>query len=142
MEETRDSMLDHVSFLGRRFQKDDIQSVTILILLDLGIPSQRDGFERLKMAIINCCENPELNRMAMLYETVDAEAGYFAVDQSIRGVIKAGMNAGREKSWNYYFPVSEDGKWKRPSNAVFITRIARVVKLWQDCGEEVSCERV
>lgn len=141
MESTIDKTLDHVMFLARHFKKSDFQSVILVVLLELGIPTQREGFTYLRTVIAQRYDHPLLT-MKELYPTVgvscDTDAGYFQVEQAIRAAINAAWKNRDDKHWDYYFPADESGKMKKPSNTEFITRIACILELWRGCCEEVS----
>ena len=132
--------LQYVQFLGRRFGKDDIKSVILLILIDLRIPSGRDGSYYLRRLIERNCLDPSMNCMKDLYQAVAPGVSYSSMEQLLRGVISSGWNNGSAEKWNLYFPADENGKRRKPSNAQFVTEIARIVELWQGASEEVSYE--
>lgn len=135
-------MLTHVLFLTRHLKKDDIRSATTAILMDIGISEWHSGFGDLVRAIILWSENPEWSFSKELYPEVGRrranKANWKTVEKSIRYAILVAWMRKDKKIWRIYFPPGEDGKMKRPTNAGFISRIARVLELWQNCGEEES----
>lgn len=145
MVSTFEETLVHAMFLARHLNHCDLQYAVIAILLDLGVPTKPAGFDYLKWAIIEFFENPTQTITKELYPNVGKHygrgAGYFQVEKAISRVIAEAWNNRDESVWRCYFPVREDGDIDRPSNAEFISRIARFVELWQGCCEEVEYER-
>ena len=137
-----DVALDHILFLSRRFAKDDYASVIRLILLELRIPSGREGFRLLCKAVEALCEDPSIATMSKLYEDIAPESSYFAVDQAIRSALRFGWRDGTDAKWDLYFPPSKYGVRKCPSNAECITKLALIITLRANCCEEVHYEAV
>ena len=133
-----DDTLEHILFLARRFDRKRIRHVVIMILLELHIPTQCSGFELLVMAIVLCIENPKLILHSSVFEAVARMCGGFSakqVEQAIRRAIDVGWDSGDDAPWQRYFPPEIGGEYVRPSNMVFVTKIARVVELWTGCRE-------
>lgn len=129
--------LDHVDFLARQFHQGDAQYVILVILLELDVPTNYDGFDYLSKAIALYHEDPAQMITKGLYAAV-ANAYRGAVDESqiessIRSAVKSAWARRDESVWSLYFPFDKDGKIKRPSNTEFISRIARVLQLWRGC---------
>ena len=130
--------LKHVLFLARHLPKDNVQTAVALILLELEIPSEYDGFRYLKSAIPMYYENPSLFLTKELYPAVGKIHGSsgLMVERSIRFAISSAWKRSDKKAWNLYFPMNQNRKIQKPSNGEFIAQIARFLELWQNCYEE------
>lgn len=135
-----DDLLGHVLFLTRHLKKNDARCASVAILMDLGIPEWHGGFDDLVRAVILRSQNPEWSFTKELYPEVGwlrrQKIGWNAVERSIRYSISTAWKGRNKRIWCIYFPPDEAGKAKRPTNAEFISRIARVLELWQNCREE------
>lgn len=127
----------HVRFLARQFNRCDIQYVISVVLLELEVPTKFDGFDYLVNAIALYYKDPAQMITKGLYAAVAdlyhgrVEASH--VESSIRTAVKAAWKRKKDDIWKLYFPFEADGKIKRPSNAEFISRIARVLQVWKGC---------
>ena len=127
-----DKMLDHILFLARHFQANDVKYIAMIILLELGFEPKYDGYHYLVNAIVLYLQVPSqitvknlYSAVAALYNgSVDAEQ----VEQAIRSAIRKAWNKSSE-NWYCYFQA-------RPSNADFISTIACIVELWKGWCEE------
>lgn len=132
---TIERTLDHALFLSRHI--NDLQCVIVAILIELGIPAKRNGFEYLKTAILLRYLHPTQLITKELYPDVgrsyDPEVSDFQVEQAIRSTIAYAWKNRDEEIWALYFPSGRDGTLKRPSNADFISMIARFIELWHGC---------
>ena len=142
MEDAINETLDHILFIARRFSKEDLPSVILLILLELHIPTMGEGSYYLRKAIELNCRNPSMVHMKSLYQLIAPGINYSTMEQAIRGAIRTGYRTGSMEKWNIYFQEEDNIKAHGPSNAQFITKIARILELWQNCSEEVSHERI
>lgn len=138
MEIKTDKILRHVLYLARRFDSHRIRQVVIMLLIELGIPTQCEGFEYLVQAIVIYIKDPLQMITTEVYPAiVGLRNGLIEtdrIDQAIRRAINAGWKR-HDDVWSMYFPCGRGGKLVRPSNTVFISRIARVLELWIGCCE-------
>ena len=145
MKSTIEDTLRHVQFLNRRLNTLDIQCMTIVILLELGVATKRDGFDYMKQGILLMCDDPALLITKGVYPEIGKcygpPVGSQQIEQSIRSAINDAWTQRNSRVWGYYFPDVTGNKPKKPTNAEFITRIARVLELWQCCQKEASYER-
>lgn len=133
-----DSTLNHFHFLAKLFGKGDMHYIVKIILIELGIPTNYDGFEYLTTGILVYFQDPSQMIIKGLYPVV-AERSRKQVDgalveSAIRTAIKAGWKHREREAWELYF----SGFTKRPSNTEFISRIACMLDLWQGCCEELN----
>lgn len=142
MVSTLEGTLEHALFLARHLNKCSPQCAAVAMLLELGVPTKRIGFDYLKNAIVLFCEDPTQMITKGIYPAVGQlytpEASPFQVEQAIRTAVNDAWENRDEVVWNYYFPADGHGNTKKPPNAEFISRMGRFLELWQGCCEEVS----
>lgn len=140
-----DDTLRYVQFLARRFDKQNVKAVTLIILFDLDIVPSNEGFEYLRKAIEMGLANSNIAVTKELYSTVsriyDGNGIWAPVEQAIRRAIQAAWNERDEETWDLFFPPRQGKKAKCPSNKEFIARIACIIELWQSC-KEADYERI
>lgn len=139
MNETIDESLVHIIFLAKNMQGCDVSYVALLVLLELNIPTNQVGFDFLIHAVVAFCKNPLQTMSKGIYPTVAANYDYKVsqeeIEQAIRVVIKKGWENRDSFAWKYYFSHNTSGKMKKPTNSEFISRIGRILQLWQGCCE-------
>lgn len=125
--------------MARRFDKDDIRAVVLIILFDLGFSPSSDGFGYLRRAIELCHANSSTAITKGIYQQItysdDGTDSWRYVDQAIRRVVKTAWNEQDPEIWNLFFPPNSGRIPHCPSNKEFIARIACIVELWQCCKE-------
>lgn len=145
MRSRTDETLKYVQFLARRFDKQDVMAVTLIILYDLDVQPSHDGFTYLRRAIEMqhaCSARPAAKGMFPAVSYVyDAGDSWKAVEQAIRRAITAAWKERDEEVWNLFFPPRRGRKPKCPSNKEFITRISCMIELWKSC-KEADYERI
>jgi len=143
MESRTITMLKYVQFIGRRLDKQDVRSVTLLILLDLNFAPGNEGFVYLRSAIERQRASDVPIVIKRIYPTisgVDDMSSWHYVDQAIRRAIKAAWDDRDPELWYIFFPPGGSRISRCPSNKEFIARIACIIELWQSC-KEVDYER-
>lgn len=134
-----DETIEHVLFLARRFNKSNIRHVTIILLMELGVPTQYDGFDYLVKAIVLCVQDPALVMMKGLYnliaEQYDRKMDTHQIEQAIRNAIEGAWQNGRSEAWERYFLAGQRHNVRKPANAEFVSRLARTLELWTGCCE-------
>lgn len=144
MKSTIEDTLRHVQFLNRYLNTFDIQCMTTVVLLELGISTKRDGFDYMKNGIVLLCEDPALLITKGVYPEIgkcyDPPVSNMQVEQSIRSAITDAWSQRNKRVWGYYFPEDTGRYSQKPTNAELMTRIARILELWQGCQKEVSYE--
>lgn len=143
---TLEETLEHALFLAKYFRKNDLQSVTIAILFELGIDTDILGFEYLKRAIMLYCTTPGQMVMNEIYPGVgkmfEAKPNRHQVEQTIRTAITKAWKNRDDRIWRIFFLPDKNGAIQKPSNGEFISRIAYFLQLWQGCcREEVKNEK-
>lgn len=144
MKSTIEDTLRHVQFLNRHLNTCDIQCMVVVILLELGISTKRDGFEYIKKGILLMYEDPALLITKGVYPEIgkcfNPPVSNMQVERSIRSAISDAWLLRNKRVWGYYFLDSTGSNPKKPTNAEFVTRISRILELWQGCQKEVSYE--
>lgn len=136
MESTIEITLHHILLLVRHLEHCNLPGFVLVVLMELGVPTKCLGFECLKAAIRLQNENPTRTLAKDIYAEIAQMIGNCSeeqVDQAIREVIKMAWKYGSQRAWDWYF--SYDGKpvLKRPTNSEFISRVAYIMELWQEC---------
>lgn len=141
-----DYLLKRMSLLARHLNGCDPLYIATILLMELGVSTKHDGFEYLRRAIVIRFENPYLSIMKDIYPAVARQSAPSVsesqVERSIRNAIRMAFRCTSEESWAHYFPAGLNNKIALPSNAEFITRLARVLDLWKGCCqayEQLSC---
>ena len=106
----------------------DYNMVTSL-LLELGLPTRRKGFRYSRQAILLLLENPELQITKEVYPALGKLFGTEdkAVEKSIRDAIEDAWKLRDDALWRKYFSSAPNGQIPRPSNKVFLTRLAEEI---------------
>jgi len=103
-------------------------------LVSLGIPTKLRGYTYLREAILLMSRDPDQAITKVLYPAVGNICGSNKdqVERSIRSAIEKAWLNRDDRVWQLYFPPGPDGIIPKPSNAVFISRLADHLILQQD----------
>lgn len=142
MESTISETLRHVLLLARHLKKCDLRGVTVVALMELGVPTKSVGFEYLKRAILLQHNDPTRALAKDIYLEISVSCKLNSeeqVDQAIREAIRIAWENGSQTAWHWYF--SYDGLMPRrkPTNGEFISRLSCILELWQACNEREIC---
>jgi len=113
-------------------QQPDRRAYVSALLIHFGICVKHDGYSYLLEAIVRMADNPLQGVTKELYPAVAAACGSSGklVERSIRSALDAAWKHREDYPlWRHYFPPSAN----RPTNSVFITRLAESLRLNQ-CG--------
>lgn len=107
-------------------QKPDPRHLSQEYLLRLGFLVNHDGFRFLHAALPMQVAQPDLQITKAIYPVVAKQYGKVPrhVERSIRSSIESAWKNGDQELWQKYFP----GLKKRPSNAVFLSKIAALIR--------------
>lgn len=136
--------LVHVLFLARHLNNCDLQSMAVVALLELGVPTKRVGFDLLKKSILISYKKPGLTTKEVFLEigqSYEPQMSVAQIDQSIRDAILEAWKFHDEKTWRCYLPQIMASGMRKPTNAEFITQLARLMELWVGCRKEPVYER-
>ena len=138
MDSTISETLRHVLLLARHLDKCDLRGVTIVALMELGVPTKSDGFEYLKRAILLLHEDPTRALTKDIFLEIALRCKLNSdeqVDQAIRDAIRQAWENGSKTAWCWYFSYDGHAPRRKPSNGEFISRISYILELWQACNE-------
>lgn len=142
MTQTIERTLIHANTIARHLNKGNPEYVALAVLLELGVPTRRDGFNLLLKAIVLFYEDPTKAYFKDIYPTIGqmygADENSMQVDQAIRSAIAEAWKDRDEETWAIYFPVGRKGTVQKPSNTEFISRIGWFIRLLQGCCGEVD----
>lgn len=104
------------------------------LLIALGILTKLRGYAYLREAILMIAQDPDQPITKVLYPAVGKICGSTKgqVERSIRSAIEKAWLNRDDRVWQMYFPPGSDGIIPKPSNAVFISRIAESLSLQQE----------
>ena len=107
--------------------RPNLQTAVSTVLLLLGIPTKLNGYGYLREAIPLMAQDPEQSVTKELYPAV---AKLFHcesknVERSIRSAISAAWSRRDERIWRQFFSPDASGEVPRPTNAEFISRLAK-----------------
>lgn len=142
MDSTIGETLHHVLLLARHLDKCDLRGVTLVALMELGVPTKSAGFEYLKRAILLQFEDPTRALTKDIYLEISLRCKLNSeeqVDQAIREAIRITWETGSKTAWNWYFSYDGHGPRRKPTNSEFISRISYILELWQACKEREMC---
>lgn len=129
--------LEHILFLSRHLQGLDTRHIIKVFLLELNVPAHLDGWSYLIEAIQLQMEDPNQMITKQLYPSVARRCGggltSGQVERTIRTVIDSAWKMRDDVIWRRYFQVMPNGEIRKPSNAVFIARIAELMDLLDGC---------
>ena len=103
------------------------------MLVSLGISTKLRGYTYLREAILSIAANPMQSITKELYPAVARKFGCNSaqVERSIRNAIQSAWSQRASGAWSLIFQTDEQGTVRRPTNAVFISRLADRVSLDQ-----------
>lgn len=134
MVQTVNGTLEYVISLTSHVPAGDVPGAVLTLLAEMGFHAHMDGFYYLRKAICLRCDEPDM-RMSSIYQEIVMESHYAItceqVEQAIMGVISNAWRSRNREIWGYFF-CGMLGKSK-PSNKVFVSRIACFMELWRGC---------
>lgn len=136
MESTIERTLRHVLLLARHLDSCNPRGVIIVMLMELGVPTKCVGFEFLKKAIQLQNTDPtralakDIYLEILLQYKLNSEE---LVDQSIREAVKLAWRHGSRQAWDWYFSYGGQTISDKPTNSEFISRMAYILEIWQEC---------
>lgn len=137
MESTIEKTLHHVLLLARHLEKCNLRGATIVILMELGIPTKCVGFEFLVSAVALQRKDPTRVLAKDIYREIALhyrQSSETLVEQAIRDAIKASWREGSREAWDWYFSYAGSPINNKPTNSEFISRVAYILEIWQECS--------
>lgn len=129
-----EAIASRVQDLSRRLKvpESKTEPVTYVTnrLLSLDISTKHDGFAYLRESILLMAKDPSQSVTKVLYPEVGRICGCNKdnVERSIRTALDSAWKKGNREIWLKYFPNAES----RPTNAVFISRMAEALLLEEE----------
>ena len=139
MQSTIHKTLDHILFLARHLSRCTEKGAMVAMLMELGVPTKCIGFEFLKCSILLQFADPTRALANDIYLEVKLrykQTSEEQIEQAIRDAIKMAWRHGSKKAWEWYFSYDGLTVAVRPSNSEFISRVAYILELWQECVKE------
>lgn len=140
-----EELLRYLQLMARIFYEEDVTAVASVLLIDLGIRTDTNGFHYLRKAIEMYHAEPTANLTKGIYPEISrfyrAGDGWKPVEQAIRRSLKAAWNERDPEVWEILFPRTKGSRKRCPSNKYFIAQITCIIELYQHC-REVSHESV
>ena len=136
MESTIERTLCHILLLVRHLDSCNLRGMIVVALMELGIPTKCVGFEFLKRAIELQWKDPTRRLTKDIYLEISLhyrQNSEELVEQAIREAIKMAWRHGSRKAWDWYFSYDGRAVLNKPTNGEFISRIAYVLEIWQEC---------
>ena len=136
MESTIERTLCHILLLVRHLDQYNLRGAIIVTLMELGVPTKCVGFEFLKKAIELKRKDPTRSLTKDIYLEISLhykQNSEEVVEQAIRDAIKTAWRCGSKKAWEWYFSYDDRTVLNKPTNSEFISRIAYILEIWQEC---------
>lgn len=136
MESTIDRTLRHILLLARHLDHCNFLGAIVVVLMELGVPTKCVGFEFLKRAIELQYKDPTRALAKDIYLEISLhykQNSEELVEQAIREAIKMAWRHGSRKAWDWYFSYDDRAVVNKPTNSEFISRIAYILEIWQEC---------
>lgn len=145
MATTIEATLRHVLFLARHLNNCSPKCVAVVALLELGIPTKLVGFDLLEKAIVISCEQPELMTTKEVFLAIGQQYTsalvFEQIDQAVRTAISDAWKCRDDDVWRCYFPQVMANGMRKPTNAEFVSQLAKFVELWEECRKKAVYER-
>lgn len=139
MQSTIYETLEHVIFLARHLRNCTPRGAMVAMLMELGVPTKSVGFEFLRHAIMLQFHDPTRSLTNDIYLEVMEHYRQISeeqVEQAIRDAIRQAWRRGSPTAWAWYFAYDACSPISKPTNGEFISRIAYILELWQECAKE------
>lgn len=135
--------VEYVKLLAQNLADCEPNYAVLVIMLDLGIPVNYDGFEYLKAAVVMQYEEITRDLVNDIYVALAVRYGISAdmVSSAIRSAIKTAWSRTEHKRWSRYLPAVPMEKGGAPTNAEVIAGLARIMELWQGCAKAYMSQR-
>lgn len=140
MQSKNDAIWQRAKFLANHSERGDLQSITILILFDLGIPVQYSGFDYLRCLIPLAFQEPSQIYIKELMEQIGARYSpvveYSVMESAVRDAVRVAWRNRFHYKWECYFPDHILQREKQPGNAEFIAALVYFLEMWYGCCKE------
>lgn len=131
--------MEHLKLLARNFHNYNDEYIMQLLLVEIGIPASRKGYDYAVDAILLYYQTHMRYLLKEIYPEVSKKYGIYVrpvqVEGGIRKVVESAYKH-RDLVWDCYFPEKT-----KPTNAEFIARMALILKMWHDSCDVENSER-
>lgn len=137
MVSTIERTLCHIQLLARHLKRCNLRGAIVVVLMELGVPTKCVGFEFLKKAIELQRQDPTRALAKDIYLEICLhyrQSSEELVEQAIREAVKMAWRHGSRQAWDWYFSYDSCAAVNKPANSEFISRIAYILEIWQECG--------
>ena len=137
MESTIERTLCHIQLLARHLDRCNLRTGIVVVLMELGVPTKCVGFEFLIKAIELQRKDPTRILAKDIYLEIllhYRQSSEEQVERSIREAIKIAWRYGSRQAWDWYFSYEGRPVTDKPTNSEFISRIAYILEIWQECS--------
>ena len=137
MESTIERTLCHIVLLSKHLNRYNLRGAIIVVLMELGVPTKCVGFEFLKKAIELQRKDPTRALTKDIYLEISLhykQNSEELVEQAIRDAIKMAWRRGSKEAWEWYFSYNGRAVLNKPTNSEFISKIAYILEIWQECS--------
>lgn len=132
-----DELLTHLVFLARHLRGLDKRHIVEIFLMEIGTSTNANGFNYLvdSILIYGSAFDPLISK-DVYPDVAKRHTGSNAarIEQAVRRTI---IQTWRERTdkWTMYF-----ANERRPANGEFISRLAKMLELWEDCCKALTRE--
>lgn len=137
MVSANDLILIRAKFMAEHLSPRNVRGATLMILYDLQVPVNLNGFGYLLNVIPEALESSSQIVAKEIYGIVGdrcvPKVDVNNMEIAIREAIKAAWSNRFDDRWYYYFPEYVARRRKPPSNVEFIAAISYFLMLWQEC---------
>ena len=128
-----DNLIEHLDFLARNLKDYDENYILRILLLEIGVPTHGYGFDYVEAAVMMWYSGSMRRVSKEIYPNIAKKYGIYTtvsqVEKTIRSTIIRSWRD-RDEMWDTFFHSS-----KRPTNAEFISRLAKILEMWHDRRE-------
>lgn len=138
MVSTIERTLCHIQLLSRHLNCCNLRGAIVVVLMELSVPTKCVGFEFLKKAIELQRRDPTRTLTKDIYLEISLhykQNSEELIEQAIREAIKMAWRHGSRQAWDWYFSYDDRTTVNKPTNGEFISRIAYILEIWQECSK-------
>ena len=128
-----DDLIEHLDFLARNYPEYDEKYILRILLLEVGVSTRGSGFDYIEEAVLLWYNESMRMVTKEIYPTIARRHGIYVRPVQVEGAIRVAVDRTwkhHDRVWDRFFP-----KPKKPTNAEFISRMAKVLEMWNDRRE-------
>lgn len=140
-----DDTIEYIDHLAQQLECYDASYLILIVLMKLRVPTNYDGFEYLRVAILLRYENPTRTMANDIYPEIRAMYGKYITNEQIESAMRGAILIAWKRTdihiWKLFFPTLMSEKAKRPSSSEFVDELARIVELLYRCAGAYARQR-